>query len=117
MSEFYKEVGTLFGLDEQQAEHLNLGLIQLAQEFNSASEVSDQAFSAQFYQKFEQLALTSGIQEDEIEALVNVLYFNDVHQQVVTYIVPSYYNSGGDHEQFSDTYQLMMDDLQQELED
>ena len=115
MSEFHKEVGTLFGLSEQQSVQLEEGLNQLAQEFSATEHVDDQAFSAAFYQKFEQLVLQNGFEESDIEPLIGVLYFTEDHQQVVTYIVPSYYNSGGDREVFSDTYQLMMDDLKQAI--
>jgi len=113
MSEFYKEVGTLFGQTELQSADLERGLIQLAEEFKNESEVDSVAFSTQFYQKFEQLLQHSGITTDEVEALVSVLYFSDDHQSLVTYIVPSYYNAGGDSLKFTDTYQLMMDELQQ----
>ncbi len=115
MSEFHKEVGTLFGLSEQQSERLEQGLNQLEQEFAVASNIEDHTFSADYYQKFTQLVMQSGLTEDDIEPLVNVLYFSDDHQQVATYIVPSYYNSGGDRAVFSDTYQLMMEELQQSM--
>ncbi|WP_287908252.1 hypothetical protein [Acinetobacter sp.] len=115
MSEFHKEVGTLFGLTELQSAQMEQGLSQLAQEFSAAAQVDDQAFSASFYQKFEQLALASGLSEADIEALVNVLYFHEAQQAVATYIVPSYYNAGGDRERFSDTYQLMMEEMQQAI--
>lgn len=115
MSEFHKEVGTLFGLSEQQSELLEQGLNQLEQAFSVASNVEDHTFSADYYQTFQQLVIQSGLTENDIEPLVNVLYFSDEHQQVVTYIVPSYYNSGGDRDMFSDTYQLMMEDLQQSI--
>ncbi|RKG30532.1 hypothetical protein [Acinetobacter tianfuensis] len=113
MSEFYKEVGTLFGQTELQSADLERGLVRLVQEFKAASEVGSRDFSSQFYQKFEQLVTQNGIMETEVEALVNVLYFSDDHQQLVTFVVPSYYNAGGDRAQFADTYQLMMDDVQQ----
>lgn len=115
MSEFHKEVGTLFGLSEQQSAQLEQGLNHLVQDFSTAAQVENQSFSADFYQKFQQLAAQNGLSEADIEPLVNVLYFTEDHQQAVTYIVPSFYNSGGDREVFSDTYQLMMEDLQQSL--
>lgn len=115
MSEFHKEVGTLFGLSEQQAAQLEQGLNQLAQDFSAAAQVDDQAFSADFYQKFQKLALQNGLLDSDLESLVGVLYFTEDHQQVTTFIVPSYYNAGGDHDVFSDTYQLMMDDLKKAI--
>ncbi|OTG79029.1 hypothetical protein B9T33_13780 [Acinetobacter sp. ANC 5054] len=115
MSEFHKEIGTLFGITEEQSAQIEQGLKQLEVDFTSASDVGDQGFSTNFYAQFVKLVTQNGIVEDEIERLVNVLYFNEDHQQVVTYIVPSYYNSGGDRAQFEDTYQLMMDDLQQAI--
>lgn len=113
MLEFHKEVGTLFGLTEQQSARLEQGLKQLEQEFSAAPDAGDRAFAAQFYQKFEQLATQNGLSEHDIEPCVNVLYFHEGHQQLVSYIVPSYYNSGGDREVFADTYQLMMEAQQQ----
>lgn len=115
MSEFYKEVGTLFGLSEQQAARLEEGLNQLAQDFSAAGQVDDQAFSAGFYQKFQQLALNNGLQESDLEPLIGVLYFTEGYQQVTAYIVPSFYNAGGDREMYADTYQLMMDELKQAI--
>ncbi|WP_180058791.1 hypothetical protein [Acinetobacter sp. YH12227] len=113
MSEFHKEIGSLFGIAESQSDQIEQGLLKLKQEFLTAEDVSSHVFSEQFYDKFYQLVTEHSVLDDDIERLVNVLYFNDDHQQVVTYIVPSYYNSGGDRELFEDTYQLMMEDLQQ----
>ncbi len=39
-------------------------------------------FREQFYDKFYRLVLKISILDDDIERLVNVLYFNEDHQQV-----------------------------------
>ncbi len=114
---FSEEVGQFFALTEPQSAQLEAGLIALEQAFQQAESdvVNTPEFASRFYQKFQQLAAQNGLSEADIEPLVNVLYFTEDHQQAVTYIVPSFYNSGGDREVFSDTYQLMMEDLQQSL--
>ncbi|OTG63180.1 hypothetical protein [Acinetobacter silvestris] len=108
---FYKEVGIPFGLSETQSEQLENGLKSLENEFYAADDVNAESFAKKFYQQFEDLIKTCGIEGSDLEALVNHLYFT---QEIVTFIIPSFYTAGGDREIFNDTYELMMAELQLE---
>ncbi|OTG80040.1 hypothetical protein [Acinetobacter sp. ANC 4648] len=111
---FYKEVGILFGLSEAQSEQLEKGLKSLENEFDVADDVNAESFAKKFYQQFENLIKTCGIEDCDLEALVNHLYFTQETQEIVTFIIPSFYTAGGDREIFNETYELMMAELQLE---
>lgn len=110
---FFKEVGVLFGLTESQSVQLELGLCALERFFKHAdhNKLSNQDFATVFYDKFTRLTHSCGFQEDQLEALVNHLYFTENFKNLVTYIVPSYYIAGGDRTRFEYTYQLMLEDI------
>ncbi len=111
---FYKEVGAPFGLSEAQSTQMEQGFQTLEKAFHAAEDVNSETFAQSFYQQFETLVKDCGIQEGELEALVNHLYFTQEFQTLVTLIIPSYYNAGGDTQMFEDTYQLMLAELQLE---
>ena len=111
---FHKEVGIPFGLSESQSAQLEEGLKSLENEFHAADDVNAESFAKKFYQQFEYLIKACGIADGDLEALVNHLYFTQETQEIVTFIIPSFYNAGGDREVFNDTYDLMMADLELE---
>ena len=111
---FHKEVGVPFGLSETQSEQFEQGLQALEAVFHGAKDVNDESFAKGFYQQFDDLVKACGIEEGDLEALVNHLYFTQETQQLITFIIPSYYTAGGDSQMFEDTYQLMMADLELE---
>ena len=54
------------------------------------------------------------MEDGDLEALVNHLYFTQETQEIVTFIIPSFYTAGGDRDVFNDTYELMMAELELE---
>ncbi|AXY55863.1 hypothetical protein CDG60_04250 [Acinetobacter chinensis] len=111
---FHHEVGGPFGLTAQQSDQLEQGLKALDAEFNQAVDVENDEFAQQYSAKFEQLTSGLGISEEEREMLISHLYFTEEFHDLVTYIVPAYYRAGGDREVYSDTYELMMGEMQLE---
>lgn len=111
---FYQEVGKPFGLNIEQATQMEQGFHELEAKFHQAEDVNSKFFAESFYQQFEKLALSCGLQESEFEALINHLYFEDEFHNLVTFIIPSYYTAGGDEALYKDTYELMLSDLQLE---
>lgn len=111
---FYQEVGKPFGLDTEKSNQMEQGFHALEAKFHQAEDVNSKFFAESFYQHFEKLALSCGLQESEFEALLNHLYFDEEFHQLVTFIIPSYYAAGGDEELYKDTYELMLSDLQLE---
>ncbi|MFD1438794.1 hypothetical protein [Acinetobacter terrae] len=111
---FSEEVGQFFALTETQSVQLEAGLVALEQAFQQAESdvVNTPAFSGRFYQKFQQLITAFGIDENNVEAFLDHLYGTERYRQLVTYIVPSYYNAGGDRQVFEELYQEMLSDEQ-----
>ena len=111
---FLEEVGQFFALTEPQSAQLEAGLIALETYFQQAEAdvVNTQEFARTFYQKFQQLMTQFGIDENNLEALLDHLYGTERYRQLVTYIVPSYYNAGGDRAVFEELYQEMLSDEQ-----
>ena len=109
---FSQEVGQFFALTETQSAQLEAGFISLEQGFQQADEVNTPEFARAFYQKFEQLIAAFGFDENNVEALLEHLYGTERYRQLVTYIVPSYYNAGGDRMLFEEIYQEMLSDEQ-----
>ena len=111
---FSQEVGQFFALTETQSALLEAGFISLEQDFQQAAadEVNTPEFARAFYQKFEQLIAPFGFDENNVEALLEHLYGTERYRQLVTYIVPSYYNAGGDRMVFEEIYQEMLSDEQ-----
>ena len=102
---FFKQIGEPYGLSEEQSSQLEIGLKELKRDFNPE-------FAAEFYQKFENLISEFGFDDGNVEALVSNLYDLDEYRGLVTYIIPSYYNAGGDRDMFEDTYQQMISAFQ-----
>ena len=111
---FYKEVGIPFGLSELQSAQLEDGLKSLENEFHASDDVNAESFAKKFYQQFEELIKSCGVEDGDLEALVNHLYFTQETQEIVTFIIPSFYTAGGDRDVFNDTYELMMAELELE---
>ena len=109
---FSQEVGQFFALTETQSAQLEAGFIRLEQDAPPADGVNPPAFAAAVYQKFEQLIAAFGFDENNVEALLEHLYGTERYRQLVTYIVPSYYNAGGDRMVFEEIYQEMLSDEQ-----
>lgn len=111
---FSEEVGQFFALTEPQSAQLEAGLIALEQAFQQAESdvVNTPEFASRFYQKFQQLITAFGIDEKNVEAFLDHLYGTERYRQLVTYIVPSYYNAGGDRKVFEELYQQMLSDEQ-----
>ena len=111
---FSQEVGQFFALTETQSAQLEAGLITLEQDFQQAGkdEVHTPEFARAFYQQFEQRIAAFGFNENNVEALLEHLYGTERYRQLVTYIVPSYYNAGGDRMVFEEIYQEMLSDEQ-----
>jgi len=111
---FAEEVGQFFALTEPQSAQLEAGLIALEQAFQQAESdvVNTPAFASRFYQKFQQLITAFAIDENNVEAFLDHLYATERYRQLVTYIVPSYYNAGGDRKVFEELYQEMLSDEQ-----
>lgn len=102
---FFKQISEPYGLTEGQSTQLEIELKELSRDFNPE-------FAAEFYQKFEDLVSQFGFDSGNVEGLVSSLYGLDEYRDLVTYIVPSYYNAGGDREMFEYTYQQMISDFQ-----
>ena len=111
---FYKEVGIPFGLSELQSAQLEDGLKSLENEFHAADDVNAESFAKKFYQQFDESIKSCGVEDGDLEALVNHLYFTQETQEIVTFIIPSFYTAGGDRDVFNDTYELMMAELELE---
>lgn len=111
---FSEEVGQFFALTESQSVQLEAGLIALEKSFQQAETdvVNTAEFSSRFYQKFQQLIMAFGFDANNVEALLDHLYATERYRQLVTYIVPSYYNAGGDRQVFEELYQEMLSDEQ-----
>ena len=111
---FSQEVGQFFDLTAAQSSQLEMGLLALQQAFLQAESdvVNTPAFASRFYQKFQQLIGDFGFNDSTVEALLDHLYGTERYRQLVTYIVPSYYNAGGDRAVFEELYQEMLSDEQ-----
>lgn len=86
--------------------------------FNDLKEL-EKSFDPQeiqnFYPAFEALMTQYRIGEDDIEAFVSDLYSDQKFSNLVTYIIPSFYNLGGDRSFFEHTYDQMMSNLSNEI--
>ena len=107
-------LGQFFALTETQSAQLEAGFIRLEQDFQrgAADEGNTPEFARAVYPEFEQLIAAFGFDENNVEALLEHLYGTERYRQLVTYIVPSYYNAGGDRMVFEEIYQEMLSDEQ-----
>jgi len=98
------------GLDENQAQALKAELKALEAFFDKNFEDSKSFFEA-FYAKFEDVIAPHGFKKGDAkqaEPLVSSLYRQGKFKILVTYIIPAYYQSGGDSDIFKDTYEQML---------
>lgn len=99
-----------YGLDNDQAAGLQAKLKELEAFFDKNFEDSPSFFKT-FYSKFEETIALYGFEErnaKQAEPLVSDLYLQGDFKILVSYIIPAYYQSGGDSEVFSDTYTQLM---------
>lgn len=99
-----------YNLDDNQANGLQTNLKDLEAFFDKNFEDSSSFFQT-FYKRFEKTIEPYGFEEgntEQAEALVSSLYSQGDFKILVSYILPAYYNSGGDSEIFSETYTQMM---------
>lgn len=98
------------GLDNDQANSLQTRLKELEAFFDKNFEDSPKFFQT-FYSKFEKTIAPYGFEEGDAkqaEPLVSHLYLQGDFKILVSYIIPAFYQSGGDSEIFSETYTEMM---------
>lgn len=99
-----------YSLDDNQALALKTELKKLEDFFDKNFEDSPSFFTT-FYKKFEKIIAPYGFDEGDAkqaEPLVSSLYRQGKFRILVSYIIPAYYNSGGNSEIFADTYAQMM---------
>ncbi len=111
---FSQEVGQFFDLTAVQGSQLEMGLIALEHAFLQAESdvVNSPEFAGRFYQKFQQLLAEVGFDEHHVEALLDHLYGTERYRQLVSYIISSYYNAGGERSKFEEIYQQILSDEQ-----
>ncbi len=98
-----------YDLDESQANALKTELKELEEYFDKNFEDSPSFFTT-FYQRFEKTIVPYGFTEGDAkqaEPLVSSLYRQGKFRILVSYIIPAFYQSGGDSEIFADTYAQM----------
>ena len=96
-----------YDLDESQANALKAELKELEEYFDKNFEDSPSFFTA-FYQNFEKTIAPYGFEDaKQAEPLVSSLYRQGKFRILVSYIIPAFYQSGGDSEIFADTYTQM----------
>ncbi|MDN5524273.1 hypothetical protein [Acinetobacter sp.] len=105
----FEKIAASFNLNSLQTEELTNELKELQKRFNPDNIQA-------FYPEFEKIASSFGIQDDQIEVFVDMLYANPEFSNLVTFIIPSFYSIGGDRIIFEATYEQMMADLQAELD-
>lgn len=102
---FFKQISEPSGLTEAQSIQFEARLKSLECDFDPES-------GDDFYQRFEDLIVQFGFDEGNVEGLVSNLFGLDEYRNLVTYIIPSYYNTGGDRDVFEHTYQQMISSFQ-----
>lgn len=98
-----------YNLDDTQANALKTELKKLEKYFDKNFEDSP-SFFATFYKRFEKTIAPYGFIEGDAkqaEPLISSLYRQGKFRILVSYIIPAYYQSGGDTEIFADTYAQM----------
>ncbi|WP_367105703.1 hypothetical protein [uncultured Psychrobacter sp.] len=99
-----------YGLDDNQANDLQTELKNLEAFFDKNFEDSS-SFFQEFYSKFEETIAPYGFEKGDAkqaEALVNSLFLQGDFRILLSYVIPAYYQSGGDSKIFSETYTEMM---------
>ncbi|RYF97989.1 MAG: hypothetical protein EOO07_38820 [Chitinophagaceae bacterium] len=111
---FYKQVGEPLGLSPAQVGRLEVELKELQDKFNQSNDSDNQNFEAAFYQDFETISQSYGIDENQMEVWVDCLYHSNDYQQLAMFVISSYYNMGGDRDVFEATYAQMLSSLRDE---
>ena len=111
---FYNQVAEAFGLSPAQVDRLEVELKRLQNKFNQSNDSDNQNFEAEFYQDFEKISQSYGIDENQMEVWVDYLYHSSDYQQLAMFVITSYYNMGGDREQFDYIYEQMLSSLRDE---
>ena len=99
-----------YDLDENQATTLQTAFKELETFFDKNFEDTPAFFQA-FYDRFEKTIAPYGFEAgdaEQAEPLVSSLYQQGDFKILVTYIIPAFYQSGGDSEIFADTYAQML---------
>ncbi len=99
-----------YNLDDNQANALQTELKDLEVFYDKNFEDSPSFFKT-FYNKFEKTIAPYGFEKGDAkqaEALVNSLFLQGDFKILLSYVIPAFYQSGGDSETFSETYTEMM---------
>ena len=99
-----------YSLDDNQAIVLQTELKELEVFFDKNFEDSPSFFKT-FYERFEKTIAPYGFIEGDVkqaEPLVSSLLEQGDFKILVSYVIPAFYQSGGDIEIFADTYTQMM---------
>ncbi len=99
-----------YGLDDDQANTLQTELRDL-EVFHENNFEDSKGFFKTFYNKFEETIAPYGFEKGDtkqIEALVNSLFLQGNFKILLSYVIPAFYQSGGDSDVFSETYTEMM---------
>ncbi len=96
-----------YGLDDNQANALKTELKELESYFDKNFEDTPSFFTT-FYQRFEKTIAPYGFEDaKQAEPLISSLYRQGKFRILVSYIIPAFYQSGGNSEIFADTYAQM----------
>lgn len=99
-----------YNLDDNQADALQAELKDLESFYDENFE-DTQSFFKTFYEKFEETVASYGFEkgnDKQAEALVNSLFLQGDFKILLSYVIPAFYQSGGNSEVFSETYSEMM---------
>lgn len=99
-----------YNLNDNQANALQKELRELEAFYDENFEDSP-SFFKDFYAKFEKTIAAFGFEKDDtkkVEALVNSLFLQGNFKILLSYVIPAFYQSGGDSDTFSETYTEMM---------
>lgn len=98
-----------YDLNDNQANALKAELKELEAYFDKNFEDTPSFFQT-FYTKFEKTIAPYGFDEGDAkqaEPLISSLYRQGKFRILVSYIIPAFYQSGGNSEIFADTYAQM----------
>lgn len=99
-----------YSLDDNQALTLKTELKKLEEYFDKDFEDTPSFFTT-FYQRFEETIAPYGFKEGDAkqaEPLISSLYRQGKFRILVSYVIPAFYQSGGNSEIFAETYAQMM---------
>ncbi|MDN5566246.1 MAG: hypothetical protein L0G25_05535 [Psychrobacter sp.] len=97
-----------YNLDDNQANALKTELQKLEEYFDKNFEDSPVFFQT-FYKRFEKTIATYGFEDaKQAEPLISSLYRQGKFRILVSYVIPAFYQSGGNSDIFADTYTQML---------